>query len=226
MQIDLQRGRARERRRQQILAAAKRVCALQGIHRCSTRDIAAEAELSPSALYLYFRNKEEIVAALSIRILKHLVVRLTYCEEKGNVRLDDHLAGLRQALLDVRRVDPLLFDWALDLQSHRFLAAIEKTLHREIQALLDQALDILARIVVRCLGTAGEDPGFSRTLATVIWCCFSGIVLHGEEGSLLRNRKGAMEKSLEVAFEAIARGVARLAAERRSGSSPAAPSSA
>jgi len=221
MQINDQRGRARERRRQQILAAAKRVCALRGIHRCSTRDIAAAAELSPSALYLYFRNKEEIIAALSMRILKHLVVRLTYCEEKGDVRLEDHLAGLRQALLDVRRVDPLLFDWVLGLQSHRFLAAIEKPLLREVQALLDRALDILARILARCLGPAGDDPGFSRTLATVLWSCFTGVVLHGERGSVLRNRENALEETLEVAFEVTARGFERLAPARGNGTSPA-----
>lgn len=205
-----QRGRAREKRRHQILAAAKRVCAQRGIHHCSTRDIAAEAELSPSAIYLYFRNKEEIIAALSTRILKHLVVRLTYCKEKGDACLDDHLAGLRQALLDVRRVDPLLFDWALGIQSHRFLASIDRTLLQEIQGLLDQALDILARILAGCLGSKGEEPPRCRGFATVLWAFFTGVVLHGEQMLLLRRGRGAMEETLALAFEVAARGFRRI----------------
>lgn len=87
MKINNPRGRARERRRQQILAAAKRVCILQRIHRCSPRDIAVEAELSPSTVSLYGRNTEELIAALSTRILKHRAARLTYGGGKGDVCL-------------------------------------------------------------------------------------------------------------------------------------------
>lgn len=223
MDINNHRDRAREKRRQQILAAAKRVCALRGIHRCSTRHIADEAELSPSAIYLYFQNKEEIIAALSTRILKHLVVRLTYCEEKGDACLEDHLAGLRRALLDVRRVDPLLFDWVLGIQNHRFLASVDKTLLREIQAMLDQALDILARILAGCLGSVEEELGRCRALAAVLWAFFTGVVLHEENMPLRREGGKAMEEILTLAFEIATRGFRRFASTPGNGSAMGPP---
>ncbi len=214
MKINDPRGRAREWRRKQILAAAKRVCALRGIHDCSTRHIAAEAELSPSVLYLYFRNKEEIIAALSMRILKHLVVRLTYLEKKERLSLEEGFSGLRRAFHDVYRVDPLLFRWVLEVQSLRFLAEVEKALLREIQELLDQALAILTRLLTRWLSLSAADCAFGRTLAVILWSLFTGIMLRGNQESVLRARKNALDETLEVAFETMARGFRNIAATR------------
>jgi AcrR family transcriptional regulator len=54
-----------EARKQQILEATFRCLSKKGYSRTTIRDIAAEAGLSLGTLYLYFRNKEEIVRALS-----------------------------------------------------------------------------------------------------------------------------------------------------------------
>ena len=55
----------RERRRQQILAAARKRFARNGFHQTSMQDILGEAGLSAGALYRYFRSKEEIIAAIA-----------------------------------------------------------------------------------------------------------------------------------------------------------------
>ena len=54
-----------EQRRQQILEAAAGCFARRGFHQSTMQDICDEAELSPGAVYRYFRSKEEIIAGIA-----------------------------------------------------------------------------------------------------------------------------------------------------------------
>jgi len=54
----------RAARRTEILAAACRCFAREGFHATSIADIIAESGLSAGAVYLYFRSKTEIIAAV------------------------------------------------------------------------------------------------------------------------------------------------------------------
>ena len=56
-----------EARRNQILDATFRCLARQGYSRMTMRGIADEAEISVGTLYLYFKDKDEMVRALSER---------------------------------------------------------------------------------------------------------------------------------------------------------------
>ena len=55
----------RESRRRQILDAALRCFSRDGFHNTTTADIVRESGVSQGTLYLYFENKDEIVAALA-----------------------------------------------------------------------------------------------------------------------------------------------------------------
>ena len=76
MGIKERKEREKERRKQQIVVAAKKVFSNKGFNRATMDDIAKEAELSPGTLYLYFKNKEELYSSLSIRILQYLQIRV------------------------------------------------------------------------------------------------------------------------------------------------------
>lgn len=54
MGIQERKEREKERRRQQIMVAAKRVFSEKGFSNATMDDIAQEAKLSPETLYLYF----------------------------------------------------------------------------------------------------------------------------------------------------------------------------
>jgi AcrR family transcriptional regulator len=51
-------------RRRQILSAALRCFARQGFHRTTMQDIFREADLSPGAVYTYFKGKDELIVAI------------------------------------------------------------------------------------------------------------------------------------------------------------------
>jgi AcrR family transcriptional regulator len=56
-----------ETRRREILDAAAACFARDGFHQASMQDICSEADLSPGAVYRYFRSKEEIIEAMCER---------------------------------------------------------------------------------------------------------------------------------------------------------------
>lgn len=54
-----------EARRNQILTAACKCFARQGFHQTTMRDLCQEAELSPGAIYNYFKSKDDIIKAMA-----------------------------------------------------------------------------------------------------------------------------------------------------------------
>jgi AcrR family transcriptional regulator len=53
-----------EARRRQILSAALRCFAREGFHRATMQDIFRESDLSPGAVYSYFKGKDELMLAI------------------------------------------------------------------------------------------------------------------------------------------------------------------
>jgi AcrR family transcriptional regulator len=56
-----------EQRRRQILDASAACFARRGFHQATMQDICEEAQLSPGAVYRYFRSKDDIIVAMCER---------------------------------------------------------------------------------------------------------------------------------------------------------------
>ncbi|MBI2896147.1 MAG: helix-turn-helix transcriptional regulator [Deltaproteobacteria bacterium] len=69
------RKRERGERQRRILDAARAVFSARGLEAATMDDVAARAELSKGALYLYFTNKDDLLAAILIAPLDELVAR-------------------------------------------------------------------------------------------------------------------------------------------------------
>jgi AcrR family transcriptional regulator len=72
MGIIERKEREKEQRRNNILDAAEEVFFGKGFELSTMDDIALKSELSKGTLYLYFRSKEELYFAISIRALQAL----------------------------------------------------------------------------------------------------------------------------------------------------------
>ena len=198
--------RDRERRRQQIIAASKRVFVLKGI-RATVKDIAEEAELSPGTLYIYFKNKDELYASLSIRLLKHLNLRLQRVKETKVMPLQQRLQAVRDALRESYEIDPPVFITLSHLQASETLDNISPDMLDQIMGLLRQSLGTLADIFadeIRAGGVQTRDP---QQFALVLWALFSGLVLWEESKRTLDPRKDFLKPTLELAFEVFGRGL-------------------
>lgn len=66
----------REQRRQQIMQAAVTCFSRSGIHTASMAEVIAESGLSAGAVYLYFRSKDELIAAVAENFLQGILATL------------------------------------------------------------------------------------------------------------------------------------------------------
>ncbi len=206
MAIHERQLRERERRRQQIIAASKRVFISKGI-KATIKDIAEEAELSPGTLYIYFKNKDELYASLSIRLLKHLNLRLQRVKEIKEMLLDQRIRAIREALCESYEIDPPVFITLSHLQASETLENISPDLFGQIMELLRQSLGTLADIFADEMGHDGIQDRDPEKLALISWALFSGLVLWEESKRSLDPRKNFLKPTLDMAFEVLGRGL-------------------
>jgi AcrR family transcriptional regulator len=214
MSIHERQLRDRERRRQQIIAASKRVFISKGV-KATIKDIAEEAELSPGTLYIYFKNKDELYASLSIRLLKHLNLRLQRVNESKEMPLEQRINAVREALCESYAIDPPVFITLSHLQASETLDNISPDLFEQIMGLSRQSLDTLADIFAKGMDndrTPDRDP---QKLALILWGLFAGLVLWEESKRALNPRKDFLKPTLDMAFEIIAHGITRRDEELR-----------
>jgi len=209
MTIHERQSRDRERRRQQIIAASKRVFLSKGASRVTIKDIADEAELSPGTLYIYFKNKDELYASLSIRILKHLNLRLQRVRENKELPYDQKINSVKQAFCEVYEVDPPMLINLYHLQSSETLENISAELFDEIMSLSRQCLKTLSKIFAKGIQAGSYVSVDPRRTALILWSMFSGLVVWEESKRALDPRRDFLQPTLEIAFEIFKRGVSK-----------------
>ena len=72
MGVSERKHREKEQRKNNIIKAAKRLFKNKGFEETTMQMIARQAELSKGALYLYFRDKDEIIASILLEASKAL----------------------------------------------------------------------------------------------------------------------------------------------------------
>ena len=93
----------------------------KGFNKATMEDIAHQAELSPGTLYLYFKNKEELYASLSLRILQYLLIRVEHVDTEDVASPEEKVKSLMNAMYDVYEFDPLIIINMFHLQSSETL---------------------------------------------------------------------------------------------------------
>jgi TetR/AcrR family transcriptional regulator, transcriptional repressor of aconitase len=129
-----------EKRCEQILEAAVRCFARDGLHRATMQDIVREAALSPGAIYRYFASKEDIIAAIASQ--RHVAERDMLHEATGGSDVHTGLHELTRVFLgqlsnpgeqEWRRVTVQL--WGEALRSKRVMDVVREGLDEPLEAL-------------------------------------------------------------------------------------------
>ncbi len=207
MGIQERKEREKERRRQQIMVAAKRVFSERGFNKATMEDIAQEAELSPGTLYLYFKNKEELYASLSLRILQYLLIRVEHVNEEKDSGPEEKLKSLVDAMYDVYEFDPLIIINMFHLQSSETLKNLSPQLMSEIKELSRKSLGSIAQIFKEGVNMGIFVDRHPLALADTFWSLFSGVVLWLTSKKIIDEKKDYLKQTLDVAFEIFGRGI-------------------
>ena len=207
MGIQERKEREKERRRQQIMVAAKRVFVGKGFGGATMEDIAREAELSAGTLYLYFKNKNELYASLTLRVLQYLNIRLEHLSNDKEKDLRGKIANIKNALLDVYEFDPLILRNLFHLQSSEVLKQLSPELIEEIKIIGGKALEKLAMIFQQGIQKGICIQHQPTAVADVVWALFSGVVLWETSKSTIDEQINYLKPTLETAFEIFENGI-------------------
>lgn len=207
MGIHERKEREKERRRQQILVSAKRVFSDKGYSRATMEDIANEAELSPGTLYLYFKNKEELYASLSLRILQYLIIRLQEVTNDLKTSPEEKLENLKTAMFDVYDFDTPSLINMFHLQSSEALRNLSPLLFSDFNSLCEKAMALLGRIF-----NEGSQKGIfidrpAEALADAFWAFYCGVILWESSKTETVVDHNRLKESLGFAFSLFARSI-------------------
>ena len=209
MGIKERKEREKERRRQQIIVAAKRIFSAKGFNKATMEDIAEEAEISPGTIYIYFKNKDELYASLSIRILQHLNIRLEHVKNENNLNDEQRIASLKDALYDIYDFDPLILINLFHLQSSESLKNLSDELLSEIKRLSQSSLKIMSDIFSEGISTGVFIKANPNALADIFWALFSGVILWEESKKIIDNKKDFLKPTLDIAFYIFRQGITK-----------------
>ena len=156
-------------RRGEILAAATRIFLEEGVAHATMRRIASAVGFSPTALYVYFPDKEAIVRAIAEATFAELLEALE-ASQRINAALPDRFrAGLR-AYIEFGLSRP-------DAYRVTFLSPASRGQPNScdnIQA-ADHSFAILQHGVDDMMAAGLFRPGPSEPAAEAIWACLHGI---------------------------------------------------
>ena len=207
MGIRERKEREKERRRQQIMVAAKKVFTDKGFSKATMDDIANEAELSPGTIYLYFKNKEELYASLSLRILQYLQIRVEQVLNTPDLKPEQKLDAMMNAMYDVYEFDPLVIINMFHLQSSETLKNLSPELLAEIKNLSAKSIEGLATIFEEGIKEGIFVDKHPVALSDIFWALFSGVVLWMTSKKTIDAKKDYLRPTLEIAYEIFKAGV-------------------
>lgn len=101
------REELREQRRARILEAAATVFARKGYQRATMKEVAAEAGIAPGTIYLYFKNKRDLLLGIADQLIARPMDR--QLAHVANLSAEDYVAAIiRERIGFARQNQPLL----------------------------------------------------------------------------------------------------------------------
>jgi AcrR family transcriptional regulator len=194
-------------RRKQILDAAKRVFHNKGFSATTVEDICQEAELSPAALYLYFKNKDDLYASLNLQLLEYMSKKFEGLYREKNLKAEEKIEALKDLLYDLFSFDPLIVINLFHLQASDGLTNLSTERTTQLNELAAKCLRTLGKIFEDGIAEGRFIDRHPIALADIIWIIFSGAVLWEESKQMINPRKDYLKQTLDLAIDIFGRGI-------------------
>lgn len=131
-------------RREQIMAAARRLIGQKGYANLTISELAKEADVSPSSMYQYFKDKTAIMVALQQDSASHFQLALTEVFQQvptHKEQLADYFLQIMRLNYQMHQSDPVVRDITLAAATNKEIANLEAAdLAATMRFLLNQSL--------------------------------------------------------------------------------------
>ena len=97
-------------------------------------------------LYLYFQNKKELYASISLRILQYIHIRVEHVNKERDLTPVQKVEKLIEAMYDIYDFDPMFIIDMLHLQSSETLINLSPILMIQFEELSRKSIDAISNI--------------------------------------------------------------------------------
>lgn len=205
MGISERRERDKQQKRNSIIDAAEKLFFSKGYTNTSMDEVAEEAEYSKGTLYLYFKNKEDLYLAITVRgllILRNMFEKALQDGENGLIKI----RKIGQAYLSFSQKYPNYYNAMHYYETNEFeFNVIESSANK-----CEQAGQQVLGLVAKAIEIGIEDGSIKKELdpfytATVLWAHSTGMInIMSIRGEHLKNVHGLdIEKVIDLSFEML-----------------------
>jgi AcrR family transcriptional regulator len=170
------REEEKERRRAEILDAAQALYLEKGWDALTVDQVARSARLSRALVYVYFRDKEELLFAIGERAMHLLRDRFTEAAARHSRGLDQ-IEAIGRAYMSYAYEFPHYFDFCSRFQGHS--VAVDPGSHEGACATAgDQVLGTVVGAITSGIrdGSIRSDVGEPTMLAVTLWAFTHGLI--------------------------------------------------
>ena len=170
------REREKQQKRNHIIDAAERLFFRKGYSNTSMDEVAEEAEYSKGALYIYFKDKEDLYLAINYRGLLILKDMFEKAYQKGKDGLEK-ARKIGEAYLRFSQEYPNYYNAMHYYECTQINFKISETSAQQCEEAGQQVLGIVARAIHTGIddGTIRENLDPMNT-ATVLWAHSTGMI--------------------------------------------------
>ena len=187
MDLDLRKSKEREERKKAIIKAAVRIFSSKGFVHTTVSDIAQEAGFSKSALYFYFRKKEDIIREILKSIIadfRHLIGKI----ELEDLPFFDKIEKMFNAILNYvefnKEIITILYSEAHNLYSSR-----EKKLREFLEKYRGFVLNAIKTLICQGIKDGDIKDCDAELLSNVLRGMLASLVFYRIEGGILSNKE-------------------------------------
>ena len=208
MGVAERREREKQQRRDQAVQAAMAIFDEEGYYAITMDKIAERAELSRAALYLYFKNKDEIFVSAIKAYMDYFysLLRDVYSRRKSIEKtLLEELWG---CFIKFYQKDPVAFNVSMYFHQNEAIRNLSDDLRELLYKAGSDAVTyqhkimefgVKQKIFIEC------NP---RTLAEVIWSAFLGV-MQVERSKREITGKNHIKATRDLALKVLARGIVK-----------------
>jgi AcrR family transcriptional regulator len=170
------REEEKERRRAEILDAAQALYLEKGWDALTVDQVARSARLSRALVYVYFRDKEELLFAIGERAMRLLRNRFTEAAARHSRGLDQ-IEAIGRAYMSYAYEFPHYFDFCSRFQAHS--VAVDPGSHEGACVIAgDEVLGTVVGAITSGIrdGSIRPDVGEPTMLAVTLWAFTHGLI--------------------------------------------------